>query len=109
MMRHLRRDSSSATTRTSPTRCHPTMVRSRLIITVASSLAFALPCLAAAQAVVPDALQQEALSCAGEAMQVCPEIWMAEDHGLACMAGKRAVFSPRCRIVYDKVVHALKR
>ena len=44
-----------------------------------------------------------------EAMQVCPDVWTSEDHGLACMTGKRASFSPRCRVIYDKVARILKR
>ena len=43
----------------------------------------------------------------GEAMQICPDVWTAEDHGLARMIGKRASFSPRCRLIYDKVDQAL--
>ena len=66
-------------------------------------------CLAAPQAAIPDALQQEAMTCVGEAMQICPDVWTAEDHGLACMTGKRQSFSPRCRVIYDKVAHALGR
>ena len=69
----------------------------------------AAPCLAAPQAVIPDALQQEAMTCVGEAMQICPDVWTAEDHGLSCMTGKRQSFSPRCRVIYDKVVHVLGR
>ena len=65
-------------------------------------------CLAAPQAVIPDALQREAMTCVGEAMQVCPDVWTAEDHGLACMTGKRLSFSPRCRVIYDKVAHVLR-
>ncbi len=71
-------------------------------------VAFAGPCLAAPPAVIPDALQQEAMTCVGEAMQVCPNLWTSEDHGLACMTGMRQSFSPRCRVIYDKVAHVLK-
>ena len=67
----------------------------------------ASPCLAAPPSVLSDALQQEAMTCVGEAMQVCPDVWTAEDHGLACMTGKRQAFSPRCRIIYDKVARVL--
>lgn len=67
------------------------------------------PGLAATQAVIPDALQQEAMTCVGEAVQICPDVWTAEDHGLACMTGKRQSFSPRCRVIYDKVAHVLGR
>ena len=63
--------------------------------------------LAATQATIPDALQQEAMSCVGEAVQICPDVWISEDHGLACMTGKRQNFSPRCRVIYDKVAHVL--
>jgi hypothetical protein len=69
----------------------------------------AAPCLAAPQAVIPDALQQEAMTCVGEAMQICPDVWTSEDHGLACMTGKRQSFSPRCRVIYDKVAHVLHK
>ncbi|WP_237481201.1 hypothetical protein [Lichenibacterium dinghuense] len=69
----------------------------------------AMPGRAATQAVIPDALQQEAMTCVGEAMQICPDVWTAEDHGLACMTGKRQSFSPRCRVIYDKVAHVLGR
>ncbi len=61
-----------------------------------------------AQVAVPDALQQEAMTCVGEAAQICPDVWTAPDHGLACMTGKRQGFSPRCRVIYDKVARALK-
>ena len=57
---------------------------------------------------VPDALQQDAMTCVGEAAQICPDVWTAPDHGLACMTGKRQGFSPRCRVIYDKVARALK-
>jgi hypothetical protein len=70
-------------------------------------MALALPCLAASQP-IPDALQQEAMTCVGEAMQICPDVMTSEDHGLACMTGKRAAFSPRCRVVYDKVARSLR-
>ena len=61
----------------------------------------------AAQVAIPDGLQQEAMTCVGEAAQVCPDVWTAADPGLACMTGKRQSFSPRCRVIYDKVAHAL--
>ena len=64
---------------------------------------------AAPQPVIPDALQQEAMTCVGEAMQICPDVWTSEDHGLACMTGRRQGFSPRCRVIYDKVAHVLGR
>ena len=47
------------------------------------------------------------MTCVSEAMQICPDVWTAEDHGLACMTGKRQSFSPRCRVIYDKVAHVL--
>ncbi len=78
-------------------------------IWLASTVVLAGPCLAAPQAAIPDALQQEAMTCVGEAMQVCPDVWTSEDHGLTCMTGKRASFSPRCRVIYDKVARILKR
>ena len=70
-------------------------------------LASALPCLAAAQPAISPDLQQEAMTCVSEAMQICPDVWTAPDHGLTCMTGKRAAFSPRCRVIYDKVDQAL--
>ena len=76
---------------------------------VLAATAFPAFAQAAPQAAIPDALQQEAMTCVGEAAQICPEVWTAPDHGLACMTGKRDAFSPRCRVVYDKVAHALKR
>ena len=76
------------------------------LIALAATVA-ASPSRAAPQAVIPDALQQEAMTCVGEAMQICPEVWTSEDHGLSCMTGKRADFSPRCRVIYDKVAHVL--
>ena len=81
----------------------------RLRIALFGTLAFvsASPCFPATQASIPDALQQEAMTCVGEAMQICPDVWTAEDHGLACMTGKRAAFTPRCRLIYDKVDQAL--
>jgi hypothetical protein len=83
------------------------MVFTRVALSSVLVLAVAAPCLAASQAVIPDALQQEAMTCVGEALQICPDVWTAEDHGLACMTGKRAFFSPRCRVIYDKVDQVL--
>ena len=37
---------------------------------------------------IPDALQQKALTCINEAVQICPDVFTTEDHGLACMTGK---------------------
>jgi hypothetical protein len=79
-----------------------------IFLSVPLRVAFAGPCLAAPPAVIPDALQQEAMTCVGEAMQVCPDLLTSEDHGLVCMTGKRQSFSPRCRVIYDKVAHVLK-
>ena len=47
------------------------------------------------------------MSCVGEAVQICPEVMTAEDHGVSCMVGKRASFSPRCRTIYNKVARVL--
>lgn len=80
----------------------------RLALAVAFVPALAPPCTAASQPAIPDAMQQEAMTCISEAMQVCPDVWTAEDHGLACMTGKRQSFSPRCRVIYDKVARVLK-
>ena len=66
------------------------------------------PCFAASQPEIPADIQQEAMTCVGEAMQICPDVMTSEDHGLACMTGKRALFSSRCRVVYDKVNRALR-
>lgn len=63
--------------------------------------------IAASQPVISDDLQQEAMTCVGEAMKFCPDVLTAEDHGLACMTGKRQSFSPRCRVIYDKVARVL--
>ena len=83
------------------------MARIRLALVLLSSLA--APCIAGTDLVIPQQVQDDAMSCAGEAVQICPDIWTADDHGLACMTGKRASFSPRCRVVYDKVAHLIKR
>ena len=81
------------------------MIRPALAALALSALA--LPCAAAPQPVFPEALQQEAMTCVGEAMQICPEVLTAEDHGLACMVGKRQAFSPHCRVIYDRVAKVL--
>jgi hypothetical protein len=78
-----------------------------LSLCLVSTIALTSPCLAASQP-IPDALQQEAMTCVGEAMQICPDVMTSEDHGMACMTGKRGFFSPRCRIVYDKVARTLR-
>ena len=78
----------------------------RTVIAVALCLAW--PCLAASQPMT-EQLQQDAMSCAGEAVQICPEVMTADDHGVSCMVGKRASFSPRCRLIYDKVARVLGR
>ena len=83
------------------------MGHTRLAISVGLALASATLCRAASQPTIPADLQQEAMTCVGEAMQICPDVWTTEDHGLACMTGRRASFSPRCRVIYDKVDHAL--
>ncbi len=75
------------------------------LLCITTAAALASPCFAAA--IIPDELQQEAMTCVGEAMQVCPDVWTAEDHGIACMTGKRQSFSPRCRVIYDKVAQVL--
>ena len=83
------------------------MARFRIAFVLFSALT--APCLAATDVVIPQQLQQDAMSCAGEAMQICPNIWTDEDHGVACMTGKRASFSPRCRVIYDRVAHVIKK
>ena len=82
------------------------MARIPLALVLLSTLAS--PCVAGNDLVLPQQVQDDAMSCAGEAVQICPDIWTAQDHGLACMTGKRASFSPRCRIVYDKVARLIK-
>ena len=72
-------------------------------------LGLAPRCLAASRPVMTDQLQQDAMSCVGEAVQICPEVMTADDHGVACMVGKRGQFSPRCRLIYDKVARVLRR
>ena len=83
------------------------MLRLKLLC-VALTVALPSPCLAASQAAISDALQQEAMTCVSEAAQICPDVWTAEDHGIACMTGRRASFSPRCRVIYDKVARTLQ-
>ena len=78
------------------------------VIGITLAILSSSPCPAASPVVIPDALQQEAMTCVGEAMQVCPDVWTSEDHGLACMTGKRQAFSPRCRVICDKVARVLK-
>ena len=73
------------------------------------ALCLASPCSAAPRPVMTEQLQQDAMSCAGEAVQICPEVMTAEDHGVSCMVGKRAMFSPRCRAIYDRVARVLGR
>ena len=80
----------------------------RFLLLCLASVAASAPCSAATQAEIPNDLQQEAMTCVSEAMQICPDLMTSEDHGLACMTGRRASFSPRCRVVYDKVDRALR-
>ena len=86
----------------------PTMTTFLLAPSFASLVALASIQPVSAQVAIPDALQQEAMTCVGEAAQICPDVWTAADHGVACMIGKRQGFSPRCRVIYDKVARALK-
>ena len=85
------------------------MPLSRIIPATTLMVILASPCLAAPQPAFSDKLQQDAMSCVGEAMQICPEVMTVEDHGVSCMVGKRSQFSPRCRVVYDQVARVLKR
>jgi len=85
------------------------MALSRISVSAALFVAIASPCLADPQIVIPEPLQQAAMSCIDEAVRICPEVLTAEDHGISCMIGKRSQFSPRCRVVYDQVAHLLKR
>ena len=80
----------------------------RALAALSATLVFAsaFRCLAAQPGISAD-LQQEAMTCVSEAMQICPDVLTAEDHGLVCMTGKRASFSPRCRVIYDKVDRAI--
>ena len=84
-----------------------TRLNSRILTAVA--LCLACPCLAASRPVMTEQLQQDAMSCVGEAVQMCPEVMTADDHGVSCMIGKRTQFSPRCRVIYDKVARVLGR
>jgi len=90
----------------SPSRHTPPMTCARVTFSAVVLLA-ATSSIAASQPVISDDLQQEAMTCVGEAMKFCPDVWTAEDHGLACMTGKRQSFSPRCRVIYDKVARVL--
>ena len=83
------------------------MAGTPIVLSIVVLLGSACPCLAASQPAIPEDVQQEAMTCVSEAMKICPDLWTAEDHGLACMTGQRASFSPRCRVIYDKVDHAL--
>ena len=85
------------------------MTLSRLFSSTALMSILASPCLAASQPAFSEKLQQDAMSCVVEAMQICPEVMTVEDHGVSCMVGKRSQFSPRCRVVYDQVARVLNR
>ncbi len=85
------------------------MIRFARSTVAAVTLGFTPHCLAASQPVMTDQLQQEAMSCVGEAVQICPEVMTAADHGVSCMVGKRVQFSPRCRVIYDRVARVLGR
>ena len=85
------------------------MTLSRIVSSTALTSMLASPCLAAPQPALSEQLQQDAMSCVGEAVQICPEVMTVEDHGVSCMADKRSRFSPRCRTVYDEVARVLKR
>ncbi len=87
----------------------PAMTPCRIASSIALVSTLASPCLGAPQPPLSEKLQQEAMSCVGEAMQICPEVLTAEDHGVGCMVGKRSQFSPRCRVIYDHVARVLKR
>ena len=93
----------------SGTQSELTMTRLKSRTVAAAALWIASPCLAASQPVMTEQLQQDAMSCVGEAVQICPEVMTADDHGVSCMVGKRASFSPRCRAIYDKVARVLGR
>ena len=85
------------------------MTRYSPLVPAVLALLAASPCWAAPQPVMSERLQQDAMSCAGEAVQICPEVMTADDHGVACMVGKRAAFSARCRVIYDQVARVLGR
>ena len=85
------------------------MTRFARCTVAAVTLGLAPHCLAASQPVMTDQLQQDAMSCVGEAVQICPEVMTAADHGVSCMIGKRTQFSLRCRVIYDRVARALGR
>ena len=85
------------------------MTRMKSHFVTALALSLASPSLAASRPVMTEQLQQDAMSCAGEAIQICPEVMTAADHGISCMVGKRVSFSSRCRVIYDKVARVLGR
>ncbi len=86
-----------------------TMLRFTRCAVAAVALSLAPHCLAASPPIMSDQLQQDAMSCVGEAVQICPEVMTAEDHGVSCMVGKRGQFSSRCRLIYDRVAHVMGR
>ena len=85
------------------------MTRYERAFVAVAALCVASPCVAASRPVMTEQLQEDAMSCVGEAVQICPEVMTAEDHGVSCMVGKRASFSPRCRSIYDRVARVLGR
>ena len=86
------------------------MTRMKSHFVTALALCLACPSLAAPRgSVMTEQLRQDAMSCAGEAVQICPEVMTAADHGISCMVGKRVSFSSRCRVIYDKVARVLSR
>ena len=87
----------------------PGMTPCRIASSIALVSTLASPCLGAPQPAFSEKLQQDAMSCVGEAMQICPDVLTAEDHGVSCMVGKRSQFSPRCRVIYDQVARVLKK
>ena len=65
-----------------------TLLSRRTVTVVALCLAW--PCFAASRPVMTEQLQQDAMSCAGEAVQICPEVMTAADHGVSCMVKTRS-------------------
>ena len=68
----------------------------------------ASPSQATPRLALPPGLQQAALLCIGEALQLCPNALKAKDHGIACIREKRHLLSVPCRDVYDQGVSFLK-
>ena len=78
------------------------------VLLVSSALASVTPAGAAQHFVLPPGLQQAAILCLGEALRLCPNALAAQDHGIACIRGKRRLLTKTCRTVYDQGLSLLK-